>query len=121
MVAIGRGSSDRVELMLLEVLGIAEEIGSKPAGQSVLEVSAGLAALREEWERVGRLYGAAEAQAGQTGLHRDPADEAFLSPLITKAQTALGTKQFTTAESGGRALSYDQAMMEVRTWLEARP
>jgi len=121
MVAIGRGSSDRVEPMLLEVLGIADEIGSKPAGQSVLEVSAGLAALREEWERVGRLFGAAEAQARQTGLHRDPADEAFLSPLITKAQTALGADQFTTAESGGRALSYEQAMIEVRTWLEARP
>lgn len=121
MVAIGRESSDRVEQMLLEVLGIAEEIGSKPAGQSVLEVSAGLAALRGEWERVARLYGAAEAQTGHTGLHRDPADEAFLSPLITKAQTALGANQFATAESGGRALSYEQAMVEVRTWLEARP
>ena len=75
MVAIGRGSSDRVEPMLLEVLGIAEEIGSKPAGQSVLEVSAGLAALRHEWERVARLYGAAEAQAGGGGAAQDGVKE----------------------------------------------
>jgi hypothetical protein len=76
-------------------------------------------ALREEWERAARLHGAAEFKRTD-GLHRDPADEAFLSPLITKALTALSPNQFASAESGGRALSYEQAMFEVRTWLEAR-
>jgi tetratricopeptide (TPR) repeat protein len=121
MVAIGRGSSRHVAAMLLEVLDIAEQIGSKPAGQSVLEVAAGLGALRGEWDWAARFYGAAEAQTGQTGLHRDPADEAFLGPLITKAQTAMGTGPYSMAEAGGRVLSYDQAMTEVRSWLEARP
>lgn len=118
MVSIGRGSGDRAWPMLLEVLAIADEIGSKRAGQSVLEVSAGLAALREEWECAARFYGSAEAQAAETGLHRDPADEAFLAPRIAKAREALAAAAFATAEAAGRALIYEEAMGEVRAWLE---
>ena len=59
--------------------------------------------------------------ASATGLHRDPADEAFLLPLITKAHDALGAQLFAAAEAGGRALSYDAANVEARTWLEIRP
>ena len=72
-----RGSARARRRMLLEVLAIADEIGSKPAGQSALEVSAGLAGATQEWADAARFFGAAEAQAAQTGLHRDPADEAF--------------------------------------------
>ena len=63
--------------MLRGALAIAEEIGSKRESQSVLEVSAGLAGLRGEWPQVARFFGAAEAQAAETGLRRDPADEAL--------------------------------------------
>jgi tetratricopeptide (TPR) repeat protein len=59
MVAIGRGSVDRVGAQLLEVLAIADAIGSKPAGLSALEVSAGLAASKQEPEQAARLFGAA--------------------------------------------------------------
>jgi predicted ATPase/class 3 adenylate cyclase len=121
MVSIGRSSADRAQSILREALSIAEEVGSKPAGQSVLEVSAGLGAAREEWERAGRFFGAAEAQTTQSGLHRDPADEAFLAPLIAEARKVLGTEAFATIEAAGRALSYDEAMAEVRTWLANQP
>jgi predicted ATPase/class 3 adenylate cyclase len=118
MVAIGQGSADRVRSKLLEVLAIVEELGSKPAGVSALEVSAGLAALRRESEQAARFFGAAEAQMGQTGLHRDPADEAFLAPLITTARDTLGPTTFAAAEAAGRVLSYDQAVAEAREWLD---
>ena len=49
MASLGRGANDRARTVLLEALAIAEEIGSRPAGQSVVEVGAGLAALRQEW------------------------------------------------------------------------
>jgi predicted ATPase/class 3 adenylate cyclase len=120
MVAIGQGSADRVRSKLLEVLAIVEELGSKPAGVSTLEVSAGLAALRGECEQAARFFGAAEAQMGQTGLHRDPADETFLAPLIDTARKAFGLTAFAAAEACGRALSYGQALAEVRTWLDRR-
>jgi predicted ATPase len=118
MVAIGRGSGDQARRLLLEALAIAEEIGSIPVGQSVLEVSAGLAALREEWEDTARFFGSAEARIAQTGLHRDPADEAFLVPLIARARERLGATAFANLELAARSLSYEEAMAGARGWLE---
>ena len=118
MVAIDDAAGDAAKKMLREALAIANEIGSKPAGQSVLEVCAGHAVLAQNWQQAALFYGAAEAQAAQTGFHRDPADEAFLAPLVTKAQTALGLEAFATAEGAGRRLSYEAAMAEARAWLE---
>ena len=118
MVSIGRGSQNRAREALLEALAIADESGSKPTGQSVLEVCAGLGALRGEWESAVRLFGAAEAQTSQTGLHRDPADEAFLAPLVARARAALGESAFAAAEASGRALGYDEAMAAARLSLQ---
>src|SRR5207244_5016981 len=73
MVAIGRGFAPRARELLRDVLTIAEETDSKTAGQSALEVSAGLAALQKDWERCVQLFGAAEAQTLRTGIRRDPA------------------------------------------------
>jgi tetratricopeptide (TPR) repeat protein len=118
MASIARGFADRVGGMLLEVSAIVNEIGSKPLGQSVLEVCAGLGALRGEWNRAARFYGATEAQTERTGLRRDPADEAFLAPLIAKARDALGSTVFAAVEANGRSLNYEEAVLEARTWLK---
>jgi tetratricopeptide (TPR) repeat protein len=119
MVSIGRGSGERPGPILLEVLDIADEIGSKPVGQSALEVCAGLAALRDQCKDAARLYGAAEAHAERTGLRRDPADEAFLAPLMAKARAALPVATYAAAEAAGRALGYEKALSEARAWLRA--
>jgi tetratricopeptide (TPR) repeat protein len=120
MVAIGKRSVELVRAELLEVLEIVVELGSKPAGVSALEVCAGLAAHGSEPEAAARFFGAAESQLSQTGLHRDPADEAFLAPLMDAARAHLGPKAFAAAQTAGRALSYDQAMLEARAWLDRR-
>jgi tetratricopeptide (TPR) repeat protein len=117
MVSIGRGSRDRALETLAEALAIAEAIGSKRAGQSGLEVSAGLHASSEDWERAAILFGAAEAQMAQTGLRGDPADEAFLAPLIAKTQEALGEPAFAAAKAAGRALAYEAALAQARASL----
>ena len=119
MVAIGRDSSDRAREMLLEVIAICDELDLKPTGQSVMEVSSGLAASRGEWEHAARFFGAAERQAAVSGMHRDPTDEAFLLPLIRKARAALDSSTYIAAETAGRALDYASAMAAVRTWLAA--
>jgi tetratricopeptide (TPR) repeat protein len=86
MVAIGCRAHDRAQGRLVEALAIAREIGSMRAGQSGFEVSAGLHALGEAWERVALLFGAAQEQRAQTGLQADPTDAAFLKPLIEQAR-----------------------------------
>jgi predicted ATPase/class 3 adenylate cyclase len=118
MVCVGRDALEQARTMLIEVLTTAQEIGLKPAGASLLEVSAGLSATRGEHDRAALFFGAAEAQTGQTGLHRDAADEAFLAPLIARARESLGAAAFQSAEAAGRAMSYDDALASVRAWLE---
>ena len=103
--------------MLLNVLAIIDETGSKPAGQSLLEVCAGFAALREEWIQSARFYGAAEAYSAQTGIRRDAGDAAFLEPLISAARKALSSELFTAAEGAGRELAYDEVIGKARVWL----
>jgi tetratricopeptide (TPR) repeat protein len=118
MVAICRRSEDRAREILLEIADIATAVGSQRVGLSAMEVSAGMSALCADWERAARFYGAAEAQTENTGFHRDPADEAFLAPLVEKARHALGAEAFTASEASGRALTYEKAMSEARAWLE---
>jgi hypothetical protein len=121
MVSIRRGQLEAARTLLLEVLTIAEAIASQPAAQSAVEVSAGLAAESEAWQDAARFFGAAEAQAERTGLQRDPADEAFLAPLIAGAKQALGDQAFHAAQAAGRALTSADALAQVRAWLgEAR-
>ncbi len=117
MVSITRSSEDAVPPMLLEVLAIADEIGSKPAAQSALEVCAGLAAAKEDWPQAARFYGAAEALIAKTGLQRDPADEAFLAPFITRSRLALGAKPFEAMEAEGCAGTPEEALSYARSWL----
>ena len=118
MVSTLREDRVRAREMLLGALAIVQETGSKPAGQSVLEVCAGLASRSSDWPRAARFYGAAEAQAVRSGLRRDPADEAFLRPLVSQARAQLGDARFTAAEQAGRALADENALGEAREWLK---
>jgi predicted ATPase/class 3 adenylate cyclase len=119
MVSIGREARGRARTILLEAMTIAESIGSRNLGQSVLDVVAGLAGSHGGFEReAARLYGAAQAHGERSGFHRDPADEAFLAPLIAQAKQVLGEVMFNIAEATGRGLSYELAMAEARKWLE---
>jgi len=120
MVSVGRGATEHARSMLLEVIKIAGGIGSNPVARSVLEVCAGLEAARENWIQAAKFFGVAEAQKELTGLRRDPADEAFLSPLIARARQALGRQTFTSAENHGRALPLDAGLEQAREGLSDR-
>ena len=117
MVYIGRGQGASARKALVEVDAIAGEIGSKPVGQSLIEVCAGLASFERDWVRAARLFGAAESQNALTGMHRDPADEAFLAPHIAAAQASLGASAFSAAVDEGRLVACADALAEVRRWL----
>jgi hypothetical protein len=106
--------------MVREALRIADDTGSKGAGAWSLDCSIGLAAFFSEWECAARLYGASEALSAQIGYRREPPDEAFLAPLIAHTRRALGDAAFAAADSAGRALSYDEAIAEARSWLKQR-
>jgi hypothetical protein len=107
--------------MVREGLAIVEEIGSKRMGVAHLDCSTGLAAAVGDWARAARLLGTAEALREQMGLHREPTDEETLAQIIGRTRAALGDSAFAAAESEGRAVSFDEAIAEARTWLAQRP
>ncbi len=117
MVQLHQGAHEQAPRMLLEVIDLAMASGSHPVGRSALEVCAGLAAAQERWPEAARLYGAAQAQMQLTGLRRDPADEAFLAPLIERARCALGDEAFEVEAAQGAALSFDAALAQAREGL----
>jgi predicted ATPase/DNA-binding winged helix-turn-helix (wHTH) protein len=117
MVSIERGKPARATPPLAEALAIAAETGSKPLGQSALDACAGLAASRKEWERAARFYGMAQAQLDLTGLHRDPADDAFLAPLVENARQAMGAAGFRAAQASGGSAGYEEALGQARDWI----
>ena len=118
MTAIERGRWETGRDYLREALSIVEATMSKPAGQSVLEVCAGLAVARQQWPAAARFYGMAEGEAAKTGIRRDPADDAFLSPRMAEARHALGEEVFLAGEREGRALSFGPALKTARAWLD---
>jgi len=120
MVAVCQGATDRARSLLLDAIAIARDVGSRPTGQSAIEVTAGMAASIERWEPSARFFGAAEAQSVETGLHRDPADEAYLAPLVARARVALGAERYGIAEAAGRSLAYEAALREAEAFLEGK-
>ena len=118
MVRTHRGQLDRSYAAATEALEISERLGSLPLIKSAIEVTCGLAASRGDFSMAARLYGAAEAHGESTGLGRDPADDAFLAPLVKKCAEALGDR-YAELEGAGRALAADEALRETRAWLDA--
>jgi hypothetical protein len=105
--------------MLREVHAIVVEIGSKTSGQTLLDVAGALAASRDHAARAARLLGAAAALAEETGLHRHPADEAFLVPFVERGANLLTSQQWTSEQTQGRSLDFAGAMLEVAASLAA--
>ena len=100
-----------------DALDIAGELGSRYVGQSAIDVCAGLCSLAGQPECCARFLGASETLGEATGLHRDAADEAFVSPLVQRARDGCTPKLFDAAYGAGRALGYDEGIVEARAWL----
>jgi predicted ATPase/DNA-binding SARP family transcriptional activator len=117
MLSVSSRMFDRAIRMLREALAIAESNGSRPVGQSVIDVCAGFAAAKADWHASARLFGATEEQARITGLRRDAADEAFLAPLMARTLHALGASDFAAVTVASSRLSYPEALREAGSWL----
>jgi predicted ATPase/class 3 adenylate cyclase len=117
MVAISRTAPSKARDTLRKALAIIEEIGSNRVGQSALDVVAALAAAVGDWSRAAHLHGAVNAEMDATGLQREPADEAFLRPLMELTRQALGDGAFAKAILAGEKAGYQEVIGESRRWL----
>jgi len=115
---IGSGQLDHARSLLRRSLELAAAAGLEGMDEHLLEVTAGLASALGDPLGAARFSGAALAYLHEVGSQRQRIDQAFVAPLLARAQAALGTAAFADAEAAGQALSYDAAMAEVRQWLE---
>ncbi len=119
MVLVGRGELVRARAAVLEALSIAEQTGSRFCGQMALDVCAGLAAVAGRWEDAAGLYAAVELQRERTGMQREPADQAFIAPLMALTRESLGDARYREATVQSRTRTYEEALKTARAWLEA--
>jgi len=115
-IEIGRGETAGTGSRLAEALRLAGEVGSSQ--QFGLEMASALAAPRGEGARAARLNGAAEALLERQGAQRAPVDEHFLAAWMARARSQIGDRAFVAAYEEGRSLGDEQALAEVREWLE---
>lgn len=119
MVQVLSGRGDEAGPNLLEADAIGRRIGSRPVQRSFLEVCAGVAAAAGDFERAALYFGAAEMQREETGLRRDPADEAFLGRAMDATRAALGMDAFARIGARGRAAPGALVLEQARAWLAA--
>jgi predicted ATPase/DNA-binding winged helix-turn-helix (wHTH) protein len=114
---IAEGQTQRPRAHLDEAFAVAEANGLRGMDEHLLEVAAGLAAVRGDAASAARLHGASLARMREAGAKRESTDEAFIAPLLARAREALGPAAFDTAECGGNGLKREDSMAELAAWL----
>jgi len=117
-VGLSRSSARDALARLREALVVFDAMGGTRNLHAFLGFAAGLASLRNDWPHVPRFEGAAASELARVGLSREPADATALAPLLAMARTALGERRYEECTEAGARLSGDDALRELRAWLD---
>jgi len=117
-VHVARCRHDAAHRCAIEAEHLLRDVGENALKLELLEVSAGLASSRGEHAVAARLWGATTQRYVDAGYRRPPEDEAQLLRLSAQSRQALGSADFNAAHAAGRQLKVDDAMSELRLWLE---
>jgi predicted ATPase/DNA-binding SARP family transcriptional activator/DNA-binding CsgD family transcriptional regulator/Tfp pilus assembly protein PilF len=109
LAALGQGENERARQLFEEALLLGRGAGRKPQIIDTLEGMASLAAIAGEATRAARLWGAAEAARGATGIALSPAERAFHEPYLAPARSRVGEAAWEDALGRGRAMSLEEA------------
>ena len=117
-ISLRRGRRDRAHALIGEGIAIATRAGLKRACVALLENLVELIASCDDFEQMARFRGATQALSGTMNLQSDGTASDPLHSAIEKAQKNLGAETYKAMESAGRALSYEQAIVEAQAWLD---
>lgn len=116
-IAIELRQPERAAAWLHEAHELALRTGSRYVGHHVIERSAALAALKEDW-RVGlRWFSASTAQRRSTGLSEKTMVYQQRVAALQCARSALDPRTAAQAEDDGASLAYEETLEEVQAWL----
>ena len=114
-VLVAQGQLELGRGMAIECLPLVRD---QKVGVDLLEATVGLASRLGEHESAARFWGAADQALQEWGYRHQPVDVDHTAPLIADSRRALGDAAFAAAETAGRALDFEAAMLELRDWLE---
>jgi predicted ATPase/DNA-binding winged helix-turn-helix (wHTH) protein len=116
-VLVVAGEADAAQACAVESEALLRGVGEDLPKLELLEVAAGLAALRGEHALAARLWGATGRRIVDAGYGRYAEDEAYVERMSGRARQALGDEAYAQAEASGRSLDVPSAMLELRRWL----
>jgi hypothetical protein len=114
---VARGELAEARQLAIECLPLARR---EKVSVDLLEATVGLAARLGEHAMAARLWGAADRQLLAWGYRHEPGELEHLAPLLEGSRRALGDEAFAAAESVGRALPFEKALLELEQWLQQR-
>lgn len=106
---------------ILAATALMQEIGNRLYLPWCLEGLAGVAAFHGEWALAARLIGSGDAIQASRNLGLPPADPAAYARTLAHIHDHLGDDGFAAAHAAGRALSLEQAIVEVIAHFGADP
>jgi predicted ATPase/DNA-binding winged helix-turn-helix (wHTH) protein len=112
---VARGELDEARQSAIECLPLARD---ERVSVDLLEATVGLAVRRGEHALAARFWGAADRQLLDWGYRHEPGELEHIEPLLATSRHALGDQAFRAAEAAGRALPFEQAMLELERWLQ---
>jgi predicted ATPase/DNA-binding winged helix-turn-helix (wHTH) protein len=114
-VLVARGRPDPARGLAAECLALVRH---DKVGVDLLEASVGLASCLGDHAAAARFWGAADQKLKEWGYRHQPVDIEHSAPLIARSRQAVGEAAFAAAETAGRALDFEAAMLELQRWLE---
>jgi predicted ATPase/DNA-binding winged helix-turn-helix (wHTH) protein len=111
---VARGKLDEARQFAVECLPLARD---EKVSVDLLEATVGLASRLGEHAIAARFWGASDRWLQTWGYRHEPGEIEHLQPLLANSRRVLGDAAFEAAEAAGRALGFDQAMLELERWL----
>jgi predicted ATPase/DNA-binding winged helix-turn-helix (wHTH) protein len=111
---VARGALEEARQFAIECLPLARD---EKVSVDLLDAAVGLASRRDDHAVAARFWGAADRQLLAWGYRHEPGELEHLAPLLANSRRALGDDAFAAAEAAGRALPFEQAMLELAHWL----
>jgi hypothetical protein len=121
ITAMAQGHVTGTRELLIESFKVLDERTTEHMPMIVLLWCAGLAALLGRWQQSARFEGAARLHLARLGWSLEAADKAFVDSFSARTRDALGDAAFDAAQANGRNLSFDEALNELRQWLQDAP
>jgi predicted ATPase/DNA-binding winged helix-turn-helix (wHTH) protein len=114
-VLVARGELDQARQFAIECLPLARH---EKVGVDLLDATVGLASRRGEHAVAARFWGASDRQLLAWGYRHEPGELEHVAPLLANSRASLGDAAFEAAEAAGRALAYEDVLIELQHWLE---